>query len=77
MIHSPYTESEEPSDLDTCNGHITDKLGYHYHANQAAENAVLNCFMGEIEISNAGRGAPGGNGPPGGNGLDLSEAAEK
>ena len=73
MIHSPYTESEEPSDLDTCNGHTTDKLGYHYHANQAAKNAVLNCFMGEIEISSAGTAG----GPPGGNGPGLSEAAEK
>ena len=33
--------------LDECNGHETDELGYHYHANQVAENAVLTCFSGE------------------------------
>ena len=60
-IHAPFNEEAEV-DLDECNGHETDELGYHYHANQVAENAVLTCFSGEV----AGDGATGGpTGPPG------------
>ena len=39
--------SEADAGLDECNGHETEELGYHYHANQVAENAVLTCFSGE------------------------------
>lgn len=60
MIHSPYEESNEPDDLDECNGHTTDSLSYHYHANQAAENAVLSCFTGAVEESSVAAGGRGG-----------------
>jgi hypothetical protein len=47
-IHSPYDEdgSEYP-DLDSCGGHSTDALGYHYHASPAAENSVIGCLTGQ------------------------------
>ena len=65
MIHSPYEEGEEASDLDECNGHTTEELGYHYHANPAEDNAVLSCFMGSVEESqNTGAGGPPGGGAP-------------
>lgn len=64
MIHSPYPEREEPADLDECNGHETDELGYHYHANPAAENAVLTCFKGSLEESSASSRGRGQGGPP-------------
>ena len=57
-IHSPYEEGEEPSDLDDCGGHTTDELGYHYHANPPEENAVLSCFVGSVEESQAQAGPP-------------------
>ena len=60
-IHAPY-ESSTATDagLDSCNGHQTSKLGYHYHANQAEKNAVLTCFSGKT--TGAGAGGPGGGG---------------
>lgn len=54
-IHSPYAEGKEASDLDECNGHTTTSLGYHYHANLAKKNAVLSCFMGTVEESQANK----------------------
>ncbi len=67
-IHAPYEDDAEAgSGLDECNGHETDSLGYHYHANAAAKNAVLTCFSGETtELASIG---PGGGGPPAGGGA--------
>lgn len=46
-IHSPLDEGDVvEANLDECNGHSTDELGYHYHANSAEQNAVLSCFTG-------------------------------
>lgn len=36
-----------PTDLDVCNGHATDGLGYHYHAGEAGSNAILGCLVAE------------------------------
>ncbi len=48
-IHSPLDHhAEDHAELDACNGHYTEALGYHYHANSAQDNAVLNCLTGEI-----------------------------
>ena len=46
-VHSPYPEGEEPDDLDECNGHSTEELGYHYHANSAEQNQVIECLVGQ------------------------------
>jgi len=46
QIHSPYDAKATPSDLDACNGHETDELGYHYHAQSPEKNGVLTCLMG-------------------------------
>lgn len=64
-IHAPYEDGVEV-ELDECNGHTTDELGYHYHANSIEENATLTCLMGEIAEGEAGGGRPAG--PPGGGG---------
>lgn len=62
-IHAPFTEDvEADAGLDECNGHETEELGYHYHANQVAENAVLTCFSGTTTAAADGPG--GGGGPP-------------
>ena len=58
-IHSPL---DDATDLDACNGHTTDAAGYHYHANNAAENQVVECLVGQSVAGEAG--GPGG-GPPG------------
>lgn len=64
-IHAPYEAgSDADAGLDACNGHETTGLGYHYHANQVAENAVLTCFSGEAVATAAG-GPPAGGQPPG------------
>ena len=71
-IHSPLDDADA-ADLDECNGHTTDELGYHYHANNAAENQVLECLIGQT-VAGADDGAPGGgggerpDGPPPGEG---------
>jgi YHYH protein len=73
-IHEPLDESvEAAAGLDECNGHTTDDLGYHYHANHPEENAVLTCFSGETtEAATAGQGG----GPGGGGGApDFTDAA--
>lgn len=58
-IHAPYEPGEEPEvALDQCNGHETDELGYHYHANDAAQNEILPCFSGETATSERGRQPP-------------------
>lgn len=36
-----------PADLDTCNGHTVDGLGYHYHAGAPGSNAILGCLSAE------------------------------
>lgn len=57
-VHSPI---EDTSDLDECNGHETEELGYHYHANSAEENLVVQCFIGQTVAGADGGG--GGRGP--------------
>ena len=71
-IHAPYAEDAAiDSPLDDCNGHETDGLGYHYHANDVAENAVLTCLIGET--TEAAAAGPGGGGPPPGGGAPPSD----
>lgn len=36
-----------PQDLDKCNGHEAQGLGYHYHAGAAGSNAILGCLKAE------------------------------
>lgn len=69
-IHSPLDDHDE-ADLDACNGHTTEATGYHYHANHAEKNQVLECLIGQIVVGEAGGdGGPpaGAGGPPGGGG---------
>lgn len=66
-VHSPL---DDPGsfDLDACNGHETAELGYHYHANSADQNQVLECLIGQTvaDVGGAGGGPPGA--PPAGGG---------
>lgn len=75
-IHSPLDAAYgADASLDQCNGHTTDEFGYHYHANNPEENAVLNCFTGEVSAGAGGPDSGPGEGGPGGP-PDLIEAAE-
>ena len=68
-MYSPYADGEAPDDLDACNGHTTDALGYHYHANPASENLVIACLVGQtVESEDGAGGPPGGGAAPGGDG---------
>jgi hypothetical protein len=82
-IHLPLDEeSSAAADLDECNGHTTAAAGYHYHANNAAKNAILPCLTGEYANSDTNGGRPQGP-PPGGaggagqtsSGFDLATVA--
>ena len=54
-IHAAATrDSPEPADLDSCRGHTAAGLGYHYHANDPGQNAILTCHKGETGCVNAG-----------------------
>ena len=62
------------TDLDECGGHDTGS-GYHYHANSAEQNLVIECLIGETATATGGDagGPPGGDAagrpdgpPPGG-----------
>ncbi len=73
-IHSPLDDdAAAAADLDECNGHTTEAAGYHYHANNAAENQVVECLIGQT-VAGADAGAAGGppaggpGGPPPGDG---------
>ena len=62
-LHSPFEAGEEPADLDACNGHTTVADGYHYHANSAEKNQVVQCLIGQtVAGPDAG---PGAGRPPG------------
>jgi len=65
-IHSPLSEAAAAdADLDECNGHVTDELGYHYHALPAEGNAVLTCLKGVTVQGSTRRSGPGAGPGPG------------
>lgn len=41
----------EPKDLDTCRGHKSKGIGYHYHVNAPAKNQIIGCFIGQTGCS--------------------------
>ncbi|MEL6523284.1 MAG: hypothetical protein AAFQ66_20085 [Pseudomonadota bacterium] len=41
------SDGTAPTDLDQCNGHASDALGYHYHAGAPGSNAILGCLTAE------------------------------
>ena len=65
-LHSPFEDesAEEAAGLDECNGHTTDADGYHYHANNAAENQVVECLIGQTVTGAADAAGGGPGGPP-------------
>ncbi len=64
-IHSPLADdSAAAADLDECNGHATEADGYHYHANNAAENQVVECLIGQTVAGAVDAAAGGPGGPP-------------
>lgn len=40
-------DGSAPAGLDTCGGHDSDALGYHYHAGDAGSNAIVACLQAE------------------------------
>jgi hypothetical protein len=40
-------DGKEPDDLDSCRGHSTPGIGYHYHVAAPGKNAILSCLKGE------------------------------
>lgn len=40
-----------PTDLDKCNGHVSEGVGYHYHAGAPGSNAILACLKAETGCS--------------------------
>ncbi|MBH0083751.1 YHYH protein [Salinibacterium sp. SWN167] len=66
-VHSAYTEEQLANvELDECNGHTTEEDGYHYHANSAEKNQVLECFIGETVAGDEAAGGPPADAPAGG-----------
>lgn len=41
-------KGQEPADLDSCRGHASAGLGYHYHVAEAGKNEILGCLKGEV-----------------------------
>ncbi len=50
-VHSPM----DADNLDACNGHTTEAAGYHYHANEAVDNQVIECLVGQSVANEQGR----------------------
>jgi len=49
LLHARFDmNGTEPSDLDSCRGHTVEGLGYHYHANDPAANAILPCHTAAV-----------------------------
>ncbi|MEO5778602.1 YHYH protein [Arthrobacter sp. PAMC25284] len=66
-VHSPYSEAELANvQLDECNGHTTEAEGYHYHANSAAKNQVIQCLVGQTVAGEGDGGGPPAGGVPAG-----------
>lgn len=64
-VHSPLDDPDSV-ELDECNGHTTEEAGYHYHANDAAENQVIECLIGQtVAGGDAAGGGPPAGPPPG------------
>ncbi len=62
-VRSPLDDADvEAAGLDECNGHTTETDGYHYHANSAAENQVVECLVGQSVAGDDAGGPPGGDG---------------
>lgn len=59
-------DGSDPADLDACNGHSTDGLGYHYHAGEAGANAILGCLAAQAgcTVSEPGDYCDGSARPP-------------
>ncbi len=74
-LHSPFEDDAalETAGLDECNGHTTDEAGYHYHANSADQNQVVECLVGQTV---AGGDAAGGR-PAGGERPDGTPPGEE
>ncbi len=70
---SAHTYVDGSGDLDECNGRVDEDGNYAYYTTDAFPY-VLGCFVGEVEVTDAGGGGgagPGGEGqgpPPGGEG---------
>lgn len=69
-IHSPLEGGSQAEGLDSCQGHSSEGLGYHYHAASPQENGVSSCFSGLTVQRQRGErpppGFPAGGPPPGG-----------
>ena len=77
LLHARLNaDGSEPDDLDECRGHEVEGLGYHYHANETAKNAILPCHTAQVGCSIAGSDTtcdatnPISNGPPRDHGND-------
>jgi len=66
-LHSPFEDDAafEAAGLDECNGHTTDEAGYHYHANSAEQNQVVECLVGQTVAGGDAGGPPAGERPDG------------
>lgn len=72
-----------PDDLDQCQGHVTEGLGYHYHAGAVGSNQTIGCFKAETGCALDGKGGvcdaslPRGDPPDGAAGAapDFAAAA--
>jgi len=62
-VHSAL--DSDTADLDECNGHTTEELGYHYHANGAEENLVIECLVGQTVAGSDDAGGGAGGRPDG------------
>ncbi|NNL99056.1 MAG: YHYH protein, partial [Acidimicrobiia bacterium] len=62
-VHSPLDDPAS-ADLDECNGHETEAAGYHYHANNTAENQVIECLVGQTVAATGDAAAPAGGARP-------------
>lgn len=47
IFNRTNAQGEVPEGLDACNGHVSDDLGYHYHAGEAGSNAILGCMTAQ------------------------------
>lgn len=63
-IHSPIDGAEADPPLDECNGHFSEEAGYHYHANSAEQNQVMQCLIGQTVAGAGGNAGGRPDGPP-------------
>lgn len=56
IFNTTLSDGSKPDDLDSCFGHASEGLGYHYHAGAAGGNQILGCLTAQTGCTSESQG---------------------